>query len=230
MRKKNILKHIATDKSFPNIQPAKNFIPQWYKDTPRFPGNKQPTRFPIESTFKICPVYGDAFMSGYMLPLPVDIAIEQSNDGPIISWSSSNEIFVIMRDNKNNISMPIPEGHHPQHFVWQTKYFIEIPKGYSLLFTHPLNRYDLPFTTLSGIVDGEFTMYNGNIPVFFNKDFEGIIPSGTPIAQILPFKNEAWSSVTDNSIIEPGVINNSKSTNAAFGWYKKNIWKKKQYD
>lgn len=230
MIRKNILKHIPTDKSFPDIHPAKLSVPQWYKDTPRFPDNKQPTRFPIESTYKICPVYGEAFTSGYMLPLPVDIAIEKSNDGPIISWSSANEAFVMMRDSKNNSNLPVPAGHYSQHFVWQTKHFIEIPKGYSFLITHPLNRHDLPFTTLSGIVDGNFVMHGGNIPVFFNKDFEGIIPAGTPIAQILPFKNEAWSSIVDSAIIETGMINNNKSLNAAFGWYKQNIWKKKQYD
>ena len=30
---------------------------------------------------------------------------------------------------------------------------IEAPPGYSLLFTHPVNRTDLPFTTLTGLVD-----------------------------------------------------------------------------
>ena len=30
---------------------------------------------------------------------------------------------------------------------------IELPPGYSLLVTHPINREDLPFTTLTGLVD-----------------------------------------------------------------------------
>ena len=35
------------------------------------------------------------------------------------------------------------------HNLWT----IEAPAGYSLLFTHPANRFDLPFTTLTGLVD-----------------------------------------------------------------------------
>ena len=35
------------------------------------------------------------------------------------------------------------------HNLWT----IEAPKGYALYFTHPANRFDLPITTLSGLVD-----------------------------------------------------------------------------
>src|SRR5215475_8103617 len=35
------------------------------------------------------------------------------------------------------------------HNLWT----IEAPEGYAVLLTHPLNRVDLPFTTLTGIVD-----------------------------------------------------------------------------
>lgn len=230
INKKRILKHAATDKSFPSIYPAKTAIPEWYKNTPRFIDNKKPTRFPINSTFKICSVFGESFTSGYMIPLAVDIAVEQTDEGAIISWASNKEVFVILRDPKSNESLPIPSGYHNQHFVWETKHMVDIPDGYSLLITHPLNRHDLPFITSSGIVDGKFVMYNGNIPVFFNKTFEGIIPSGTPIAQIIPFKTESWSSMLDNTILEEGKINMDKSSYSAYGWYKKNIWKKKQYE
>lgn len=35
------------------------------------------------------------------------------------------------------------------HNAWA----IEAPPGHSVLFTHPLNRYDLPLITLAGLVD-----------------------------------------------------------------------------
>jgi hypothetical protein len=35
------------------------------------------------------------------------------------------------------------------HNLW----IIEAPDGYAVLFTHPFNRFDLPFTTLTGLVD-----------------------------------------------------------------------------
>ena len=229
--KKNILKHTAIDNSFPEISPAKNFIPEWFKNADRFPnGIKDIKRFPIDPTFKLCSSFSDSFISGYMIPLPVDIAVEQTENGPIISWRNNYDQFVELRDSSWNPDLPAPEGYSPLHFAWKTKHMFEIPKGYSALITHPLNRYELPFITLSGIVDGHFVLYNGSIPVYFSNKFEGVISAGTPIMQIILFKTENWKSVEDASIIEKGNLLNKKSSNAAFGWYKKNIWKKKIYD
>ena len=73
-------------------------------------------------------------------------------------------------------------------------------------------------------------MQNGNIPVFFSKTFEGIIKAGTPIAQIIPFKTENWTSELDPLILEEGHKNSKRSTMAAYGWYKQHFWKKKKYD
>jgi len=71
---------------------------------------------------------------------------------------------------------------------------IEAPPGYSLLFTHPVNRTDLPFTTLAGFVDCD-TFHD--TPVAFparwhDPSFNGVLPKGTPVAQCLPVKRESW--------------------------------------
>jgi hypothetical protein len=79
-------------------------------------------------------------------------------------------------------------------------------------------------------VDGEFALYGGNVPVFFSSSFEGVIPEGTPIMQIIPFKTENWVSEKDLNIIEEGERNHKISSRKAFGWYKQNIWKKKTYN
>ena len=68
------------------------------------------------------------------------------------------------------------------------------------------------------------------LPVFFKNNFEGIIEKGTPIAQILPFKTENWLSQTDKEILEKSQINDMFAATKIFGWYKKNIWKKKSYE
>ena len=46
------------------------------------------------------------------------------------------------------------------HNLWT----IEAPEGYSVLFTHPVNRFDLPFTTLTGMVDCD--RYHDNWIIF----------------------------------------------------------------
>ena len=76
------------------------------------------------------------------------------------------------------------------HNLWS----IEAPEGYSLLFTHPLNRFDLPFTTLSGLVDCD--RYRDSwihFPAHWhNMNFSGVLPKGTPVAQCLLVKRENW--------------------------------------
>jgi hypothetical protein len=224
------LKHYSLNPSYPDIQPIKNVIPEWYKKTERFSdGTKTIKKLPVSFTLKACGPFGDSFMTGYYIPLPVDIAVEQTDVGPSISWVDDQNQFVELRDSSVNKRLPIPHGYAPLQFTWVTKHIFKIPKGYSALFTHPLNRLDLPFFTLSGIVDGKISLHNGNLPVFFNNTFEGVIPAGTPIAQIILFKNKKWKSKKDKNILKDALINAERSKNS-FGWYKKNHWKKKFYE
>jgi hypothetical protein len=64
-----------------------------------------------------------------------------------------------------------------------------------LLVTHPVNRYDLPFTTLTGLVDTD--LYKDdfiNFPAQWrNPKFRGVLPRGTPVAQCLPVKRDLWT-------------------------------------
>lgn len=231
--KKNVFKHYPEHPSFPDVAPAKNFAPDFYKktqstwDTENFEKNS----LPLPLTFKACSSYGDSFLSGYSIPLALDIAVRQTEGGPSISWHNQDPSVqpVTLRDHAGNSLLPTPSGMSSLHFVWNTKHYIKVPKGYSALMTHPLNRYDLPFLTLSGIVDGEISLHAGQVPVYFNTTFEGIIPAGTPIMQVLLFKTENWTNEKDPKVKEDGLINGQRSQNAAFGWYKKNIWKKKMY-
>jgi hypothetical protein len=76
------------------------------------------------------------------------------------------------------------------HNLWT----IEAPDGYALLFTHPANRFDLPFTTLTGLVDCD--RYHDNwihFPAHWHDaNFSGLLPKGTPVAQCIPIKRESW--------------------------------------
>ena len=233
--KKNILKHAVLEDAFPTVYSAKKAVPDWYRQAKRIndtdDGNTEKLikSLPISHGFKYCSPFFEAITNGYMLPLSVDIAVEQTEGGPKISWTDPQHQYLTIRQDTNP-TLPTPHGFAATHFTWMTQHMIKIPKGYSALFTHPLNRYDLPFLTMSGIVDGEYTMPHGNVPVFFNNTFEGIIPQGTPIAQIILFKTENWESEIDSTIMKQGFVNNTQSVTVASGFYKKNHWKKKKYD
>jgi hypothetical protein len=70
---------------------------------------------------------------------------------------------------------------------------IELEPGYSLFATHPVNRADLPFRLLTGVVDCDrFTDVGILFPaVWTDANFEGVLPRGTPIAQCFPILRDA---------------------------------------
>jgi hypothetical protein len=98
-----------------------------------------------------------------------------------------------------------------------------------MLVTHPLNRFDLPFTTVSGIVD-EGVPWGGNFSFWVNKGFQGVIPKGTPIAQIIPFKTESWKSEKSTYLVDYAKKRLHEKTTFVSGYYKKFIHKKKKFE
>jgi hypothetical protein len=231
-KKKNILKHCVELDFYPNITQAKKSIPDWYKaGISVLPEDKDHKIFEQQKGFKSCMPFFESFNAGYMLPLIKDISILQTDGGPSITYSDVGHSPIVLRNNVSglNKTLPVPSGFSELHFAWETKNGIKIPKGYSFLFTHPLNRYDLPFLTFSGIVDGQYFMAGGNVPVLISNTFEGTIPAGTPIAQIIPFKTESWDSELDQSILQDCLKARNTSVTRT-NWYKKNFWVKKHYN
>jgi hypothetical protein len=231
-RKKTILKYESAIDVYPNIiTPAKTHIPEWYKKIPKWKNNEI---FSIENGFaktvKQCIPFMDSILSGYMVELPYDIYIKNNNGLPFLTWRDGVQNPPKSRDNVSNIEI-VPFNHHPVEFGWNPNCSFLVPKGYSLLLTHPLNRQDLPFTTLSGIVDGGFVVQaDGFIPFYIKKDFEGIIPQGTPILQIIPFRQENWKSRFTTGLLKEGEKNGMRTLSVISGWYKKTFWTQKKYD
>jgi hypothetical protein len=208
--------------------PASTTIPAWYKNIPPFIGGA-----PIienynkpNITVKNCIPFLDSFTTGYVLTTWQDIQVTSTESGPRITWLIEPDP-VSIRDPQPGL--PIPKGHNTLHFAWSLPINYKTPKDYSVLIVHPLNRFDLPFTTLSGIVDSEDGMFGGQLPFFIHDGFEGIIPKGTPIAQIIPFKKENWVKEKDESLIETGRKIKYLSTSVLKGWYKNNVWKRAKY-
>lgn len=208
------------------IVSAKNLIPEWYKKIPNYDMPKG------KKTAKLCIPFLDSFLTGYMVTLPYDIYITTENGLPFVHWSNDmpNTVAVRVRENPADLNL-VPFNHYPIEFVWTTNVAWTIPKGYSALFTHPLNRHDLPFTTISAVIDGGLVLSpTNNVPFYIKNGFEGLIPQGTPIAQIIPFRQENWKSKNKIGLAKIGQTHNDLSLLLFKGWYKKTFWVKKQYD
>jgi len=205
---------------------AKSEIPQWYKDgesTYTVDGKNQ------MPGLKGCVPVLDALITGYLVKTSVDIYIVKNEDKTIsinFDKNLNGHDPVGLRPKELGATIPRPAGHLSDHLVWASNWGWKTPKGYSMLVTHPLNRWDLPFTTMSAIVDSDKFHGPGNMPFFLKEDFEGLIPKGTPYLQLIPIKRKGWTAILDPALIEFSKENGSAGTR---GGYKKNMWQKKTY-
>lgn len=210
-------------------QPAKKFIPDWYKDSR--PLDKKNIRDPRIKSFKNCVPFADAFITGYMLSTPCDIIIEKvEGKDPNIITSTTINIFSSRKKEATGL-MQIPEECYDVNYIYNHPMHIRLPKGYSALITHPLNRHDLPWIALSGIVDmDKEPMRPGQYPIFIKKNAEGLIPKGTPVLQIIPFKRESWKSEKSKDLIDSFLDSYYKATSVFQNWYRKSGWSRKEYN
>jgi hypothetical protein len=190
--------------------PAAQGVPDWLKSMPTSAYSSINQH--EEQTVKRCPPFIDAMTCGFLIPLFCELKVDE--DG--ITWD--NEIPaggalefprspISFHDSSQVIGTPLFE---PGRFMikFHNLWTVEAPEGYAVLFTHPLNRFDLPFTTLSGLVDCD--LYTDNwvhFPAYWhNTGFRGVVPKGTPIAQCILVKRETWtaqkSSFTDEEVRE----------------------------
>jgi len=231
-RKKPVLQYESAIDVYPNIvTPAKNHIPDWYKEIPRWKNNEifDMNTGSFNTTIKQCMPFLDSLTIGYMIVLPNDLYVKNNNGKPYITWKGG-DFGPNARSELSTLNL-VPTSHHPTEFTWQSGVSITIPSNYNAIFTHPLNRHDLPFTTVSGVIDGGFVMYpRGNIPFFIKEGFEGIINQGTPIIQIIPFRKENWHSKIKNGLVKLGYDEEKKGKSLINGFYKKTYWTRKKYD
>jgi hypothetical protein len=207
-------------------EPSKNFIPDWFKKIPSFEnGEIKINNFGrANKTIKMCYPFSDCFNMGYIQKTWCDIYIERDGDAIKYKYPSSPVIM----SHREKTSYPIPEEFYQTEFLWKLEWSPQLPKGYSLLYTHPLNRIDLPFYSLSGIVDADKFKYekNGNHPFFIKKGFSGLIPAGTPFIQMIPFKRDEWQS-DFLEFNEREQLESERVFKNFWGSYKKKYWSKK---
>lgn len=193
-----LIEFICTDEIgtyYEHPKPSQTNTPDWYKDIPVVRDNDLTfsNKGQINNlTVKHCVPFYDAISAGYHAVLSTDVYLSVK-DGVFDYKYPATEL---LSHREGLPSIPISEDFTPVEFVWKMNWIPKTPKGYSCLITHPFNRLDLPFFTLSGIVDSDVFYHspNGNLPFYVKKDFSGIIKKGTPIAQILPFKRDNWKS------------------------------------
>lgn len=168
--------------------PAKRGLPDWLK---RMPMTALAEDFEAEvKTVKQCPPFVDAMSFGFILPLPCDLTYE---DGAF-AWDWSELPAGLPRHTSRaplSFHLPAQVVDSPLFeadsllIKFMNFWTMELEPGYSLLVTHPVNRPDLPFRTVTGLVDADRYVDNYvHFPAAWTEpDFKGVLPKGTPVAQ-----------------------------------------------
>lgn len=216
----------------PEPYPAKKFIPEWFKRLqPKLkdpdkdgPGGLQ------SSTIKRCPPFLDAMSVGWIIPTAADIEIKTNNDGSYVEYKWQFQGNMMESHGTDQITghpkLPLPPVKFINHWL------IDVPEGWSVMFVPPLNRPNDIFECMSGIVDCdgyyEYVNFPGQI---LKKNWEGIIPAGTPLVQAIPIKRDNFEIKGNvqpiNQQHRERLTNQRKHRNIHESEYRDNIWTKK---
>lgn len=213
-------------------KPSVDVLPEWYKKTKSYTtksGLKElDDNFTVGASIKKCIPVFDALTAGYTIPTYCDLWVKKNGEG---------EIVYVTSDNINIEFHPIIQApYHPrmnQHPYpkWLNPWSIKTPKGYSSLFLPPVHGGNGYFTIAEGFVDTDKYTAPVNFPFVLNDpDFEGLIPAGTPMAQVIPVKRDQWSmTVGDNKDRENTNKDIKKLSSVFYDRYKNLFWERKSY-
>ena len=219
-------------------QPASKFIPDWYKELESYVGGKkEPNGESLTTaTIKRCMPVFDSINSGYIIPTPCDVWVRQvliedsdkEKTQPNYEWPN----FGILQFHpiQQAPNYPNNTGHEITYPKWMNPWAIKTPPGYSCIFVQPWHRESI-FTILPGIVDTDKYIPAVNFPFVLNNiKFEGLIPAGTPMVQVIPFKRDSWNMEFGNveDAIEQAKVTNLLKTKI-FDSYKTQFRQKKEY-
>ena len=191
-----------------NPLPASKSIPDWYKNTESYMnGEKKPLGDGTTgATIKRCMPVFDALNAGYILTTYADIWVKQideldkENNLPngkktaLYEWAAGEPMTWHLA--KQVLLHPQTKGNSAPK--WLNPWGIKTPKGYSTLFVAPFHRNN-PLSALPGIVDTD--AYTAPVNIIFtlsDPNFEGLIPAGTPIVQVIPFKRDNFQMEIGN--------------------------------
>ncbi len=177
--------------------PASSMLPAWWKQMDPFASGKfDMIPYPTVTAKKCFPLL-DGLTAGYILTLWSDLFVTKDAYGDqVVKWATREPVVDAWTQMQVS-SYEIPEGFSKTIYKYYHGWIIETPKNYSCLVTHPVGYQNLPIRTITGVVDTDKLETHANAPFLIKKDFEGIIPKGTPMAQIIPFKREDWKMEID---------------------------------
>ena len=221
---------------------SKKSVPDWYKQMASFHEKKfdQPT-------VKKCMPFLDALSMGYIIKTGWDFLLKKSDTdkGWRMEMAFHKGVGPYLAERSigiehHQVHQYPKEGFNKDeiHVVLKllSPWVITTPPGYSCLFVNPFNHLRPHFRVLEGVVDTDTYTMPVNFPMIpkkFEED-QKIIPAGTPIGMVIPFKRDPWKMDVVFEETSPDEISFATKTLIAFKRiydnYKTKFWVKKNFD
>jgi len=180
----------------PEPTPAYKYLPKWYQNTD-IKQKRDGVPSEKEYTVRACMPFFDSLSMGWILPLPMDIYINRTENRLTVDYEDKYQfgVEVSSGDDMFGGNKPVEDAFLAK-FV--TPWYVDAPKGFSVMILPPLNRwgndfynYFMPF---SGVFDAD--SYPSALNQFALAEIpEGTnttIKSGTPIAQLVFMNRNAF--------------------------------------
>jgi hypothetical protein len=184
-KKSNNIQFISIINGIENIEeclpkPAKNFIPQWFKDIPSV----------ADTSVKVCPSFPDYFSQGYVLPMWCDVKLK--NDGESWSWQTPDAVFSwSSHDNNQFLDYTKPNFNGiDANFVFKAEcpWRVITPPGWSVLQLPLFYHFNKEWSVMPGIIDTDIHHEINQQVLYHCNNKEIIIKRGDPFVLYIPFK------------------------------------------
>ena len=185
--------HPLLEPILPKPVPARQALPGWLSE---MPGEVAADSLGGEAvrTLKHCPPIIDALRLGVLILCPTDITVDNGE----VSWDWDMPILPDADISRAPVGVHVPEqasgtplAQEALILKFVNYWTLQSDPGWSLMFSHPAGYPDLPFQTIGGVVDCDlFKDGYVHFPALLSPTFEGVIPRGTPIAQVVPVQKQ----------------------------------------
>ena len=206
----------------PHPYPASRHIPDWLKDMP--PDYQQGEA--TGGTLKRCPPFLAAMTAGYIIPAPFDARLIMSDAGEFSARGTVN--FLSTHFPAQVAGAPFGAARIVK---FENPWIIVTPPEYVCLITAPVNRFEIPFTALTGIVETGTYYREVHLPMACamtsGQTFH--LQRGAPMIQVIPIRREDWESGV-------GVIDHARRAEqqgmleASPHFYKDHFWQRVTFD
>jgi len=213
--RQQIIKFSTIAPGIPEPELASHFMPKWFTSMPAHHGSGKDTH----ATAKRCVPLLDVMTAGYIIPLWLDLKVAYAikplkyrqafpeEEDREVKFEWPNDFHTMNSLNRAPIIKqsggPDPkvffdiDGLNINENVWSltSPWIITTPPGYSCLYTIPFNHPITNMHFMSGIVDTDMHSTMVNFPfVWTSNSWEGLIPSGTPLIQVIPFRRDSFKA------------------------------------